>query len=531
MTTNWKFLWSQVLSLGDEFAQLPFFHGGVKRKQLLEVTRVDRVSGKLTVRCFANAKEIHSKYRLPVDKPRLNELYYCNRFDILDSTELPRIAGYCHVEYYKPTSALPINLQHHGAGLQYYFSFQLDENMEISEVEQDLEQRFPPHYSKVRGATKLKVLDLFCGGGAFGRGLQDTGVFECKWAVDIDSMATYTYKANAGHDVLVFNQSVNQFLQDCLQEKDHTPKKGEVDVIIAGYPCQGYSSLNPNRASDQSQSNNSLLASLTSFVEFYEPKFILMENVKNFPRMTETVDGKEQSPFRVLLAFLLSLGYQIRWSYIAAVHHGCPQKRVRFFLWAAAKGEDLPRLPPSSHHGTRTGYSQTSIRLPSTERIPGVVNPYYACFPMRTINDAIGDLPPIGEGQIMCSEFPDHQAIPLPSGHQALANQIPTYPPGCDYRCLVGRRFPNGEPIVLPPWLRRKIDQKAAYGRHFGRVERDGLFETITTRCSPSGFQGKVLHYQENRSLSVREVARGQGFLDSDQIVGRLQDQYRIVGE
>ncbi|KAK9694718.1 hypothetical protein K7432_013316, partial [Basidiobolus ranarum] len=431
-----------------------------------------------------------------------------------------------------PFSPLPVNLQHHGAGLQYFFSYRFEEEERaLLGIDSHIKGVFLPFLEKNVRVKKLKVLDLFCGGGSFGRGLQDTGLFECKWAIDIDCMATYTYKANARNDsTIVFNQSVNLFLENCIDGKPYTPRKGEVDMILAGNPCQGYSSLNLNRFSDQSQNSNSLLASLASFVEFFEPKYVLLENVSNFPRVTEEVDGKKQSPFRVFLAFLLSLGYQVRWTYISAVHHGCPQNRVRFFLWAAARGEDLPHFPPSSHYGPSSKYSQTSIALPSAEKIPGVINPMYACFPMRTIDEAIGDLPPIGEGHIQHLEFPDHRVIPLPYEQQILVNQIPLYPPGCDYRYLVGKRFPNGNAVVLPSWLRKKIERGTSFGTHFGRVERDGLFQTITTRCVPSGFQGKVLHYQENRVLSVREVARAQGFLDTDEIVGRPQDQYRIIG-
>ncbi|KAK9718470.1 hypothetical protein K7432_005484 [Basidiobolus ranarum] len=497
--------------VGDTLLIKPAQPNGLFIYSVCEVTQVDTTLNQLTVRFFINARETYTTNQPKMEEPAINELYYCNQLDILGITELYRIGGYCYVEYRKPNSPLSINLQHNGAGLQYFFSYRLQDRV-ITGIDSTIERRFLSYLQKNKDVEKLCVLDLFCGGGSFGRGLQDTGLFECRWAIDIDSMAAYTYKANARNDTtLVFNQSVNKFLENCVNGESDTPKKGEVDMILAGNPCQGYSSLNLDRFSELSQNSNSLLASLASFIEFYEPKYVLMENVRNFPRMTETVDGEKRSPFKILLAFLLSLGYQVRWSYISAVHHSCPQNRVRFFLWAAAKGEYLPPFPLSSHHGTDSRYSQTSIALPNTEKIPGVVNPEYACFPMRTVNNAIGDLPPIGEGHIMHSRFPDHKVIPLPHEQQILVNAIPLYPPGCDYRSLVGKKLPDGKAIVLPPWLSKKVERGTAPGTHFARVERDGLFQTITTRCSPSGFQGRVLHYQENRTLSVREVARGQG--------------------
>ncbi|ORX84408.1 S-adenosyl-L-methionine-dependent methyltransferase, partial [Basidiobolus meristosporus CBS 931.73] len=518
--------------VGDTLLLRPTRYRDQPLYKVCEVTRVDTRSQQLTIRYFINARETCQKYKLEVPKPALNELYFCEKYDILNLKDFGKIGRFCHVEYKSPRSHLPVNLQHHGAGLQYFFSYRFEEQGErLLEIDCNIPERFPPYLTKSSGYKKLRVLDLFCGGGSFGRGLQDTGLFECKWAVDIDCMATFTYKSNAyGENVQVYNQSVNLFLENCIKNNSCTPKKGEVDMILAGNPCQGFSSLNLNRSNDQSQSNNSLLASLASFVEFYEPKYVLLENVSNFPKVTVEVDGKKRSPFRIFLAFLLAMGYQVRWSYISAAHHGCPQNRVRFFLWAAAKGEELPLFPPPSHHGTNARYAQTSITLPSTEKVPGVVEPMFASFPMRTIDEAIGDLPPIGEGHIQHFEFPDHMVVPLPYEQQMLVNQIPIYPPGCDYRYLVGQRLPNGNTVVLPSWLKRKIARGTSLGTQFGRVDRDGLFQTITTRCVPTGFQGRVLHYQENRVLSVREVARAQGFLDSDQIVGRPQDQYRIIG-
>jgi DNA (cytosine-5)-methyltransferase 1 len=64
----------------------------------------------------------------------------------------------------------------------------------------------------------------------------------------------------------------------------------------------------------------------------------------------------------------------------------------------------------------------------------------------------------------------------------------------------------------------------------YGRVCEDGVFGTILTAPEPMAKQGCVVHYDQDRILSVRECARSQGFPDSTKFVGRIEEQYCQVG-
>ena len=63
----------------------------------------------------------------------------------------------------------------------------------------------------------------------------------------------------------------------------------------------------------------------------------------------------------------------------------------------------------------------------------------------------------------------------------------------------------------------------------YGRVELDGFFSTTITNPEPMGKQGRVLHPEQNRLVSVRECARSQGFPDTYKFYGTVLDKHRQV--
>lgn len=62
-----------------------------------------------------------------------------------------------------------------------------------------------------------------------------------------------------------------------------------------------------------------------------------------------------------------------------------------------------------------------------------------------------------------------------------------------------------------------------------GRISWDGYFSTTVTDPEPMGKQGRVLHPDQPRVVSVRECARSQGFRDSYLFAGSVLDKYRQV--
>lgn len=122
-----------------------------------------------------------------------------------------------------------------------------------------------------RGDIVYRLVDLFAGAGGMSNGFLQTGKFTIIAAVEKDEMAQKTYMKN--HTVLVMESDIND-----LDFKEMKERFGEIDVIIGGPPCQGFS--NTNRQKNQLIStNNQLVKKYVEAVTNLKPKAFVMENV------------------------------------------------------------------------------------------------------------------------------------------------------------------------------------------------------------------------------------------------------------
>jgi len=118
---------------------------------------------------------------------------------------------------------------------------------------------------------KYSVVDLFAGAGGLSYGFLQTGRFEVKAAFESNRNAQKTYKRNHG-DAAVYND-VADALTDEIKEK-----LGQVDIVIGGPPCQGFSNANRQKNHAISQ-NNSLVKKFVQAVIHLNPTAFVMENV------------------------------------------------------------------------------------------------------------------------------------------------------------------------------------------------------------------------------------------------------------
>ncbi|OAA67010.1 DNA methyltransferase dim-2 [Niveomyces insectorum RCEF 264] len=207
---------------------------------------------------------------------------------------------------------------------------------------------------------RLRALELFCGCGNLGRGLEDAGVTETRCANDIWPVAMHTFMANvvSPNTVTLFIGSADTFLERVIRRSssststpnstgDSLPVPGDIDFISGGSPCQGFSMLTADKSTPQQFKIRSMVASFASFVDVYRPKFGILEDVVNIVKggKTPTKGDKKnhdaaihEDTFGQLMCSLLGLRYQLRimlgntWSYSA------PQQRQRVFLLFAAPG-------------------------------------------------------------------------------------------------------------------------------------------------------------------------------------------------
>ncbi|XP_047100302.1 DNA (cytosine-5)-methyltransferase 1-like [Schistocerca piceifrons] len=441
---------------------------------------------------------------------------------------------------------------------------------------------------------KLRTLDIFAGCGGLSYGLQQSGVAEICWAVEKDMAAAEAFSRNHPHCTVLMDDC-NLLLQLVMNggiensKRQQLPQKGEVDLICGGPPCQGFSGMNRFSEKLYSRFQNSLVASFLSYCDYYRPRFVIMENVRNF------VAFKQSVVLNLTLRALLEIGYQCTFTVLQAGNFGVPQSRKRVILLAAAPGELLPSFPEATH-----AFSQSLCQLNAAvngQTYYSNCNRMYSA-PMRTITvrDALSDLPEIPNGHDKCEihykkrplthfqrlvrgnekqkvqfchmmMLRDHICKKLNPLNEARVANIPKNA-GADWRDLpnIAMRLCDGSYLkelmytnydprsgqmrgvcpcaegkecdpaykqnnTLIPWsyVHTAYDHNNWRGR-FGRVNWNGFFSTITTNPDPSGIQGRVLHPKQSRIMSVREFARVQGFPDSFIFCGSIADKYRQVG-
>ncbi len=374
---------------------------------------------------------------------------------------------------------------------------------------------------------RMRGLDLFCGGGNFGRGLEEGGAVRFDWAIDWYNQAIHTYKANlpAQTQTKLFRGSVNHYLRQALEGKgsDLVARLGEIEVICAGNPCQGFSLANPNKGNESGLLNESMAASVLAFIDFYRPKYALMENVKGM-----ALGDEKHNVLAQVVCCLVGMGYQVRTFCLDAWNFGCPQSRSRIIITIAAPGlTPLPEPEQTHSHpdaivGGSLGRTANGVHTCSrtTSQTP---------FEYVTSAKATKDLPTT-DARTSCIPFPDHRmSRTLPVVSWVRASSIPRFPSGCSFVKAFKQGYMPQAQIDSFNWddkIRSRHTSKS-----WQRVSRNALMPTVMTGPRPDdGACGTCLHWDDHRLLTIMEVRRGQGFPDHEVLIGSPSDQWKIVG-
>ncbi len=426
----------------------------------------------------------------------------------------------------------------------------------------------------------LRTLDVFAGCGGLSEGLEQSGVSRCEWAIEFFEPAAEAFKLNHP-SATVLTQDCNDVLKDVIAGRtksrngDKLPAKGEVELLVGGPPCQGFSLMNSFSEREYSQFKNSSVASYLSYCDFYRPDFFVFENVRNFTAFQKSL------VLKLTLRSLVKMGYQCGFGVLQAGHFGVPQTRHRVFILAAAPDQKLPKFPEARHV-----FAKEDLSVFVDERKFRSAKPSSETAALRTITvrDAISDLPFIGNGaskeklkylkdpvshyqRLMRRDavLRDHICRLMPPLFEKRIEHIVA--PGCDWRDLPNiveklsdgtktkklryrYKLEDGTPGVcicqtgnhaclpedkqkntLIPWsLAHTASRNNQWAGNFGRIHWDGFFCTVVTVPEPTRKQGRVIHPQQHRVVSVRECARAQGFRDSYCFAGSLADKHKEIG-
>lgn len=181
----------------------------------------------------------------------------------------------------------------------------------------------------------MRIVSLFSGAGGLDLGLIQAGNTVI-WANDIDKDAVETYKKNIGEHII------------CADIKDiniSTIPKG--DVVVGGFPCQGFSQANRMRALDDER--NQLYRFFYQIVKEKQPDFFIAENVKGILSL-----GKGEA-IRQIVSDFEDAGYIVSVNLVNMANYGVPQTRQRVIIVGQSNrlGKDcIFRFPEETHSKT-----------------------------------------------------------------------------------------------------------------------------------------------------------------------------------
>ena len=336
---------------------------------------------------------------------------------------------------------------------------------------------------------KYSVVDLFCGAGGLSKGFMDAG-FDVKIGIDWEDAALVTFAKNHGNAEAMKLDLFDLENVKQIQEKLLSQGVSQLDVLIGGPPCQGFS-LAGNRV--ESDERNTLYTAMVKTAELLKPKVVLLENV---PGMLTLYGGKVKE--RIFEDFE-NLGYKMNVKVLYAPEYGVPQIRKRAFFVGLLDSETIFEYPKAKVSEDNFITCKQAIEdLPSLE---GDCD-----FSLLTVREYFSS--PITDYQKKMRGNCNHVYNHTPTKHaQKTIDHISLVPDGGKYK-------------DLPPELAKKFK----YNESLHRYNSNKPSLTIDTGHRTH------FHYKWNRIPTVRENARLQSFPDDFIFYGNKQQQYKQVG-
>lgn len=193
--------------------------------------------------------------------------------------------------------------------------------------------------------NKLKVISLFSGAGGMDLGFINAG-FEIVWANDLLEDAVNSYRKNIGKHLLK-----GDITKISSEDIPNNP-----DVIIGGFPCQGFSVANTRRTTEDKR--NFLYKEMLRIIADKNPKFFVAENVKGLLSLAK---GKV---FEMIKSDFESLGYKVEARILNAAEYGVPQARERVIIIGNRIGVENP-FPDKTHYLEATPEEMRKGLLPA----------------------------------------------------------------------------------------------------------------------------------------------------------------------
>ena len=316
---------------------------------------------------------------------------------------------------------------------------------------------------------KLKAIDFFCSGGGMSFGLQQAGV-DVIAGIDFDPKCKETYEANIkGAKYILID--VEKLKEENLSTEIEIKKDDDELILVGCSPCQYWTIIRTNK--DKSQKSKNLLREFHRFVKYYNPGYVVVENVPGI------LNKHKESGLDKFIKDLEKQGYVIHYGVVNLNNYGVPETRKRFSLIAnRATNQKIFPIPNNS---------------------------------CPTVADFIGEK----------NGFPKVSA-----GHKDMTDFMHT---------VAGLSKKNINRLKLTPknggtreaWADtdlqinayKKKNNNVSFNDTYSRMSWNKPAPTITTKFF-SISNGKFSHPEENRAISLREGATLQTFPKTYKFIG-----------
>jgi len=335
---------------------------------------------------------------------------------------------------------------------------------------------------RVTSKNKLKAISLFSGAMGLDLGIEKAG-FDVIAAVENDKFCIDTIRANRP-DIKLYPDDIN--LVDPKQIlKDLGVKKGEIELVVGGPPCQPFSTAGKRRGLEDFRGN--VIVRFLDYVNEINPKYFILENVRGIfyaklsfvpeeYKFYEPIKDEPGSVVYFLYKEFQKLGYSISFSLFDSSLYGVPQKRERFIMFGAKGNKKIP------------------IPTPTTASKP------------LTLKDAIGSI-----------QDDKHDFVNLREAHTKYLKLL-----------TAGQYWKNLPINVQEEAMGKSFTLPGGKTGFYRRLSWDKPSPTLVTH--PTMPATMLVHPSELRPLSIQEYKLIQQFPSNWEITGKIEQVYKQIG-
>jgi DNA (cytosine-5)-methyltransferase 1 len=374
---------------------------------------------------------------------------------------------------------------------------------------------------KKNNFNKPTFIDLFSGCGGFSAGLEQAGL-QCLAGIDHNEHAVNTFRQN--HDLKTISLAKDMTVFDPM-ELSQLIGTNHVDLIIGGPPCQGFSVARQSAGSNSGHRlvddpRRELYKYFLKFIEFFQPKVFVMENVLGIKKMQNGLY------FTAIQNESRNIGYRVVPIEVKTWEYGVPQKRIRQLFIGTLT--ELPIFAPDQ-------------LIKKTHSLNTEVD---GLLPIVTLGEAIEDLPKLKAGDERILQ--DYDPVMREKYYKKYsgkfleevldiknANKLTWHcsRPHSDRDLRDFARLKEGETCSRA--LARGVEMEFPYSKEsfkdrYTRQSRKGLCSTIVAHLKADGLM--FIHPTQVRSLTPREAARVQTFPDTFIFSGSRSHVFTQIG-